>query len=92
LGVLQVANPLDIRVPKQLGIFGFANEAFSEIIRPSLSSVDQISKEMGKRTAELYFNNILSTNILSRESKIRTSYKKEIIKTEIIVRESSKRK
>lgn len=40
LGVLQAAESFRIKVPEQLGIFGFANEAFTEMIRPSLSSVD----------------------------------------------------
>ena len=34
LGILQVAESLNIKVPEQLGIFGFANEAFTEIMRP----------------------------------------------------------
>lgn len=86
LGVLQVANSLGIQVPQQLGIFGFANEAFSEIIHPSLSSVDQKSKEMGKCTANLYFKNVLNSS-----NHPQGPFKKEIIKSEIIERESSKK-
>lgn len=86
LAVLEVANRLKIQVPEKLGIFGFANETFSAIIRPSLSSVDQKSKEMGKRTAQMYFNNVLG------KTKRSTTYKKEIIQSEIIIRDSSKRK
>jgi DNA-binding LacI/PurR family transcriptional regulator len=85
LGVLQVANSLSIKVPEQIGIFGFANEAFTELIRPTLSSIDQKSKELGKCAANLYFKNILSGNVATETSK------KEIIKSEIIERESSRR-
>lgn len=83
LGVLQVAASLGIKVPGQLGIFGFANEAFTEIISPALSSVDQKSKELGKHAARIYFENILkgqTTTIKNHE---------EIIKSEIIIRQSS---
>lgn len=82
LGILEVATSLGIKVPAQLGIFGFANEAFTQIIKPSLSSVDQKSKEMGKKAAEIYFEDILKKESTS------TEYPEVIIKSEIIVRES----
>ncbi|MBD0285463.1 MAG: LacI family DNA-binding transcriptional regulator [Flavisolibacter sp.] len=85
LGVLQAANDLDIKVPEQLGIFGFANEAFTELIKPTLSSVDQKSKELGKCAANLYFKNILPGTEATETNK------KKIIKSEVIVRESSSR-
>ncbi|MBC8052475.1 MAG: LacI family DNA-binding transcriptional regulator [Sphingobacteriaceae bacterium] len=85
LTILKIAKSMGIEVPQQLGIFGFANEIFSGMISPSLSSVDQKSKLMGNKTANFYFNHILN----KREEF--PSLSKEIIKTEIIVRESSKR-
>ncbi|MBC7912542.1 MAG: LacI family DNA-binding transcriptional regulator [Pyrinomonadaceae bacterium] len=85
LSILKVANTLGIEVPGQLGIFGFANEGFSSIISPSLSSVDQKSKEMGNQTANLYFNHILNNTDES------PSFTKKIIETEILVRQSSTR-
>jgi DNA-binding LacI/PurR family transcriptional regulator len=85
LGVLQVALMLGIKVPDELGIFGFANEAFTEIISPALSSVDQKSKELGKRAAKIYFENILKgQNTIVKDHE-------EIIKSEIIIRQSSVR-
>jgi LacI family transcriptional regulator len=85
LAVLQAAKSLAIKVPEQLGIFGFANEIFTELIEPSLSSVDQKSKEMGAHAANLYFDKILQRQ--DKNSPI--SFREEIIKTEIIVRDSS---
>lgn len=83
LGILEVAESMGIKVPEQLGIFGFSNEAFASIIKPSLSSVDQKSKELGKKAAKIYFEKILK----GKES----SYKnhEEIVKSEIIIRQSS---
>ena len=85
LGILQVAGAMGIKVPEQLGIFGFANEDFTEIIKPALSSVDQKGKELGKRAANLYFE-----KILKKAGDLSTS-KKEIVKSEIIIRQSSSR-
>lgn len=83
LGVLHVAGLLGIEVPKHLGVFGFANEAFTELVKPTLSSINQRSKDLGKCAANLYFKNILHRNNETITSK------KKIIKSEIIVRESS---
>jgi LacI family transcriptional regulator len=85
LGVLEVAESMNIKVPDQLGIFGFANEAFADLIRPSLSSVDQKSKELGKRAAKIYFEN------MSAENEPDINNQEEFIKSEIIIRQSSTR-
>ena len=92
LGILQIAESLNIKVPEQLGIFGFANEAFTEIVKPSLSSVDQKSKELGRRAAHVYFEKILrnkSGKTNKKEISKSEAIKNEVIKSEIIVRQSS---
>lgn len=92
LGILQIAESLNIKVPEQLGIFGFANEAFTEIIKPSLSSVDQKSKELGRHAANVYFEKILknkSGKTNKKEISKSEALKNEVIKSEIIVRQSS---
>ncbi|MEO6550473.1 MAG: LacI family DNA-binding transcriptional regulator [Ferruginibacter sp.] len=86
LGVLKVAGELGIEIPEQLGIFGFANEAFTEIIKPTLSSVNQKSKELGRHAANIYFNNILKGS-----NTVKSTEKTEIIKSEIIARQSSRK-
>jgi DNA-binding LacI/PurR family transcriptional regulator len=85
LGVVQVAENLGVKIPEQLGVFGFANEDFTDIIKPALSSVDQKSKELGRHAANLYFN-----KIRKGKGEISTD-KTEIIKSEIIIRQSSKK-
>jgi LacI family transcriptional regulator len=85
LSILEVAKELGIEVPRRLGIFGFANENFARLVSPALSSVDQKSKLMGNRTANLYFNHVLKNN------DELPSLLKDVIKTEIIERQSSKR-
>ena len=85
LEVFKIAESMNIKIPEQLGIFGFANEDFGEIIKPTLSSVDQKSKELGKHAANLYFKNMLKKNDELPADK------KEIINSEIIIRQSSLR-
>lgn len=85
LAILQVAESMGIKVPSQLGIFGFADEDFSSIIKPSLSSVDQRSKEIGKRAAQIYFEFILSEKSTPPENK------EEIIVSDLLIRDSSQR-
>lgn len=85
LCVLQVAESMGVNVPAQLGIFGFANEAFSSIIKPSLSSVDQRSKEIGKRAAHMYFELVLNKKALPEGTK------EEVIISDILIRDSSRK-
>lgn len=85
LGVVQAAKDLNILIPEDLGIFGFANEIFTKLISPSLSSIDQNSVELGKCAANLYFE------YLSKKERS-AEYKTKIIRTELIVRDSSVRK
>ncbi len=85
LGVLEAAHLLKIKVPQEVGIFGFANESFTPLIKPALSSIDQKSKEMGKCAANLYFENIMPGKSLDKG-------KKKVIRSEIIQRQSSSRK
>lgn len=86
LGVLQTAESLGLKVPDQLGIFGFANETFASMIRPPLSSVEQRSKEIGRRAAQIYFE-----HLLHRDEEDLTD-KEEIIKSEILIRGSALRR
>ncbi len=85
LAVMRVATSLNIRVPEQLGIFGFANEVFTELLTPTLSSVDQKSKDLGRRAVDVYFKTI------SKEATKTAVSKAEILQSEIIVRDSSRR-
>ncbi len=84
LGVLEVANNMGFKVPEALGICGYSNEAFSEITTPSITTVDQYSKKMGKAVADLYF-----TEIKEAPGK---SYKTVSIKPKLIIRSSTQRK
>jgi LacI family transcriptional regulator len=81
LGVLQELKRLKIDVPGKMGLVGLANEPFSEIISPSLSTVELNAFEIGNRAA--------SALIQLLEKKEFTMNHTEIVPVRLIVRESS---
>jgi len=83
LVVFKIAESMGIMIPEQLGIFGFANEDFSEIIKPALSSVDQKSKELGRQAANLYFKKVQNKN------QDFVADKNLVVESQIIIRQSS---
>ena len=67
LGVIKAAKEHNIKIPQQLGVIGFANEPFGEHITPSLSSIDQQTKKMGKEAFNLLLKIINNKNKKSME-------------------------
>lgn len=85
LGVLKVAVSLGICIPDEVGIIGFSNETFSELISPALSSVDQKSRKLGNDAANIYFDTISN-------EKISVKFRKHIIGSSTVIRSSSLKK
>jgi LacI family transcriptional regulator len=50
-GCIKAARQHGLRIPQDLAFIGFANEGFTEIITPTLSTVDQQTIRMGQLTA-----------------------------------------
>jgi len=63
LGALQVLRANNIRIPEEVGIVGYANEPFTELMTPGITSVDQHSEKIGKLTAELLLEHIENRQI-----------------------------
>ncbi|MFC4210114.1 LacI family DNA-binding transcriptional regulator [Pedobacter lithocola] len=61
LGVTKKLNELGQHIPK-IGVIGFANEAFSAYISPSLSTIDQHPAQMGSACAAMFLEMILQQN------------------------------
>jgi LacI family repressor for deo operon, udp, cdd, tsx, nupC, and nupG len=85
LGVLEVASAMGIKVPSELGICGYSNEAFTEITSPSITTIDQFSVYMGQTVANLYFQEMANkdTEVVPKTISI---------KPKLIVRSSTLRK
>ncbi|GGF05871.1 LacI family DNA-binding transcriptional regulator [Flavobacterium limi] len=84
LGIIMAISESGLKIPDDVGVFGYANEPFTEIISPSISSVDQNSEKIGYQAAMVYFDYILKNK---ESDEIIT----KIIESDLIIRNSSKR-
>ncbi|THH41890.1 LacI family DNA-binding transcriptional regulator [Neolewinella litorea] len=81
LGVFHYCRENGIVIPDQLCVVSFANEIFTSLMSPALSSVEQNSEKMGAAAAELLFKQIDSRDkpmdmgeiIIPGELRIRAS-------------------
>ncbi|HNW52256.1 MAG TPA: LacI family DNA-binding transcriptional regulator [Prolixibacteraceae bacterium] len=84
LGALLFFKSKGVAIPRQIGIAGFANEPFTELTTPGITTLEQYSEEIGKSTARLLIERI-------------ESGKKEVSKTmtfkpKLIIRASTEKK
>ncbi len=61
LGVIKKLKEV-AHTPPEIGVIGFANEAFSAYITPSLSTVDQHPNQMGRDCAALFLEMVKQRN------------------------------
>ncbi len=66
MGALQQLQELGYKVPQEVGVMGFANEAFGAFVSPSLSTVDQQTIKMGEETARLFLSLIEGDSFYSK--------------------------
>ena len=85
IGTLSVLRENGIKVPEEIAVIGFDNDPFSSFSYPSLSTIDQPTYEMGMLAAR-----ILLKAISSPEEE--REFRHEVLKPELVVRDSSRRK
>ena len=85
LGAMQALKNANKKIPEDVALIGFANEAFSQYITPSLSTVDQQTIKMGEEAARLFFE-------LSARKDFYEVTVKKVLEPLLIFRESSIRK
>lgn len=54
MGVIQQLKTQNIHVPHEVGVIGFANEAFGSLVSPTLSTIDQQTNRMGEEIASQF--------------------------------------
>jgi LacI family transcriptional regulator len=86
LGVMQSLKNAGKKIPDEVAVIGFANEAFGNYITPSLSTVDQQTIKMGEAAAKLFFE------LSGKESFYTPHPRKTVLEPVLIFRESSLRK
>lgn len=82
LGAIKELKAMKIRVPEDVGVFGFCNDLFGEHITPALSTVDQQTVKMGEESFNLIYSMISQGHTTLAPSKI-------VLEPLIILRESS---
>lgn len=85
MGAMQVLKEKKIRIPQDVSLVGFSNEAFMSFTEPALTTVEQHSMRIGNAAAEIFLEEIASAEKKFIPQKI-------VLKPELIVRESSLRK
>ena len=85
LGAMQALKDAGKRIPRDVAIIGFANEAFGRYITPPLSTVDQQTIRMGEAAAQLFFEYAEEGTFYQRPPK------KVVLEPVLVYRQSSLR-
>jgi LacI family transcriptional regulator len=72
----------NIRIPEDIAIVGFSNEPYTELVTPSITTMQQPGFDMGQKAAELIINQINHKNETC-------NYETITMETNLIVRNSS---
>ncbi|WP_295128217.1 LacI family DNA-binding transcriptional regulator [uncultured Chitinophaga sp.] len=83
LGAMQAIKSAGKKMPDEIALIGFANEAFGEYLTPSLSTVNQQTVVMGEEAAKLFFEMQRTGNALNAQPQ------KLVLEPELICRQSS---
>ena len=67
LGAIDALKEKGIRVPEDFGIVGTANESFTALMTPSLSTLNQHPFEMGEAAAHAFLEGRLDTQVIPME-------------------------
>jgi LacI family transcriptional regulator len=86
MGAMQVLKDKGIKIPEDAAVVGYSNDFSTSVIEPALTSVDQHTKKMGNFAAQLFLEQV------NTESDADFAPCKTVLKPELVIRESSKRK
>jgi len=88
MGAMQAIRAKGLKIPGDIAVVGFSNWLFSSMMDPPLSSVDQPGFEMGQEATKLLIRQI---EMKSKEN-LDPQPETKILKTRLVVRESSSKK
>lgn len=81
---IKVANRIGKKVPDDISIIGFTDGIISKYSSPAITTVSQNGTEMGEKAAKM-----LIEKLEIDDEDYEEHYKTEIIKTELVIREST---
>jgi LacI family transcriptional regulator len=84
VGALQELQSRGIKTPHEVGLAGFGNEPFTAFTQPGLTTVDQVSIQMGQAVAKLFFE------LLGKEGTV-TETQKIVLRAKPVLRGSTQR-
>jgi DNA-binding LacI/PurR family transcriptional regulator len=82
IGAMLAIKEKGLKMPQDIGLVGFNNEPFTNLVTPRISSVDQPSFELGKIAAKLFIERVHNHEM---------SHIEEVLKPKLFIRESSQR-
>lgn len=82
LGAIKWLMENNYSVPGDVGVVGFGNDPFTQYLDPTMTSVDQKSKDMGKTAAQVLLEQLEGKNSIHR---------KVLLSPELMIRESSQK-
>ena len=82
LGAMKWLTENNYKVPEEVGIVGFGNDPFTQYLEPTMTSVDQKSKDMGKTAAQVFLEQLEGKNSIAR---------KVLLNPELVTRASSQK-
>lgn len=85
LGAIQAIKAAGKKIPGDIAVAGFANEAFGEYITPSLTTVNQQTGRMGEEAARLFFK------IKNKKEGWQHAPEKLVLEPELVLRQSTKK-
>src|SRR5690606_38070340 len=85
MGVMQELKRAGKRVPEEVAVVGFANEAFTSLVSPTISTVDQRTIEMGEEVAQLFLR------LLKKGDYYHHTPERVVLQPRLLIRESSSR-
>jgi len=83
IGAMKYLKREGVKIPEDIAIVGFSNEPISEVIEPSLTTIDQSGHKIGKLATELLLKQIKKESGSIRPETV-------ILETLLIARDSSK--
>jgi len=69
MGGIQQLKAMNRRVSDDVGVIGFANEAFGSLVSPTLSTIDQQTNAMGEEVAKLFLSLLKEGNFYDHAPK-----------------------
>ncbi|WP_406684561.1 LacI family transcriptional regulator [Seonamhaeicola sp. MEBiC1930] len=71
IGAIKYLKKKSINIPKDVKIVGFSNEPISQVIEPSLTTINQPGFEMGKKATEMLIEKTMNkTSVLDNETVV----------------------